>query len=220
MEVEDEAESRKKLGEQKRKLQKELRDVDRLPFVSKEMQESIKESLQHSCKRWRKGGMISCLSTRMRTKKSQKIQSFQDKRRNLQKESLAAKEEMRMLQEEIGQREERHFFSSNKVEKNKMQEAEMVAELQSLHTGEERRGSNASQTGDCCLETLWQQFIALGANQFAFVQRLQREMGTAQGQMPGIEEGRREPVSSLCCPRLAGSVKMHQRVVWSLGSTS
>ena len=51
MEVEDEAESRKKLGEQKRKLQKELRDVDRLSFVSKEMQESIKESLQHSCKR-------------------------------------------------------------------------------------------------------------------------------------------------------------------------
>ena len=135
--------------------------------------------------------MISCLSTRRCTKKSQKIQTFQDKRRNLQKESLAAKEEMRMLQEEIGQREERHLFLSNKVDKNEMQEAEMVAELQSLHTGEERRGSNASQTGDCCLEALWQQFIALGANQFAFVQRLQREMGAAQGQMPGIEEGRR-----------------------------
>ena len=47
MEVEDETESRKKLDEQKKKLQKELRDVDRLSFVSKEMQESIKESLQH-----------------------------------------------------------------------------------------------------------------------------------------------------------------------------
>ena len=47
MEVEDEAESRKKLDERKKNVQKELREVDRLSFVSKEMQESIKESLQH-----------------------------------------------------------------------------------------------------------------------------------------------------------------------------
>ena len=47
MEVEDEAESRGKLDEQKKKLQKELRDVARLSFVTKEMQESIMESLQH-----------------------------------------------------------------------------------------------------------------------------------------------------------------------------
>ena len=47
MEVGDEAESRKKLGEQKKKLQKELQDVDRLSFVSEEIQEGITESLQH-----------------------------------------------------------------------------------------------------------------------------------------------------------------------------
>ena len=35
-----------------------------------------------------------------------------------------------------------------------------------------------------------QQCIAVGANQFAFVQRLHREMGAAQGQMPGRDEGR------------------------------
>ena len=56
MEVEDETESRKKQDEQKKKLQKELRDVDRLSFVSKEMQESIKESTQHQfqeVEKWR-----------------------------------------------------------------------------------------------------------------------------------------------------------------------
>ena len=47
MEVEGETESRKKLDEQKKKMQEELRDVDRLSFVSKDMQESIMESLQH-----------------------------------------------------------------------------------------------------------------------------------------------------------------------------
>ena len=68
----------------------------------------------------------------------------------------------------------------------------MSAEHWSLQPGEERRGSNASQTGDGCLEALWQQFIALGANGIeTFVQRLQREMGAAQGQMPGREKDRR-----------------------------
>ena len=37
---------------------------------------------------------------------------------------------------------------------NKMQDAEMAAEFWSLQVGEERRGSNASQTGDGCLEAL------------------------------------------------------------------
>ena len=47
MDIEDETESRKKLDEQKKKLQKELRGVERLSLISKEAQESIKESLQH-----------------------------------------------------------------------------------------------------------------------------------------------------------------------------
>ena len=39
-------------------------------------------------------------------KRSQKIQSIQDKRRNMQKESAAAEEEMRKLREEIHRNEE------------------------------------------------------------------------------------------------------------------
>ena len=73
-----------------------------------------------------------------------------------------------------------------------MVDVEMAAELQGLQAGEERRGSNASQTGDGCLEALWQQLLALGVNEIkTFLQRLQRGMGAAQGQMPGREEERR-----------------------------
>ena len=65
------------------------------------------------------------------------------------------------------------------------------AEMEGLQAGQERRGGNASQTGDGCLEALWQQFIGLGANGIEiFAQRLQKEMGAAQGQMPR-KEGRR-----------------------------
>ena len=69
----------------------------------------------------------------------------------------------------------------------------MAAELQNLLAGEERISCNASQTGDGCSEALWQQLIALGANGIeTFLQRLQREMGAVQGQMPERErEGRR-----------------------------
>ena len=183
MEVEDEAESRETLDEQKKKLQKELRDVDRL-FLRK-CRRASRKSLQHQ--------LQDLIPEHQKAhKRSQKIQGIQDRRRNLQKDSIAAEGEMRKLQQEIRQKEERHLFLSNKIDKSKMQDAEMVAELQSLQAGEERRGSNASQTGDCCLEALWQQFFAMGANGVeAFVQKLQREMGAAQGQMPRREEGRR-----------------------------
>ena len=48
MEVElaDEAESRKKLAEQKKKLQKELRDIEKFLCVPQEFQESLKSNLQ------------------------------------------------------------------------------------------------------------------------------------------------------------------------------
>ena len=45
-------------------------------------------------------------------KKSKKIQSIQDIRRQLQKYSTAAEEEMRKLQEELKQKEERVLFLS------------------------------------------------------------------------------------------------------------
>ena len=45
MDGEDESDSRKKLDEHKRKLQKELRDVEKFSFVSKEAQDNLKNDL-------------------------------------------------------------------------------------------------------------------------------------------------------------------------------
>ena len=42
MDLEDEVESRKKLDEQRRKLQKELRDIEKFSCVPKEFQENLK----------------------------------------------------------------------------------------------------------------------------------------------------------------------------------
>ena len=206
MEVEDEAECRRKLDEQRKKTQKELRDVDSLSWVSKEMHKSLKESVQH--------------------------QLPGQKEKFAERESLAAKEEMRKLREEIECKEERFSLLADKVDKNRMADAEMEAELQGLQTGEERSGRGASKAVDCCLVTTVEHVFAVGTDQARstfdalckiFVSRFETPILPAQ--MPGREEGRRdsemnkskaEPVSSWCYPRQAGSVKMHQRVVWSL----
>ena len=117
MEVEDEAECPRKLVEQRKKMQKELREVDRLPFASKEMQESLKESLQHQLQDVEKGLNDLMPEHQKAQKRTHKIQSLQDKLRNLQKESLAAKEEMRKLREEIELKEERFRLLADRVDK-------------------------------------------------------------------------------------------------------
>ena len=76
MEVEDETASRKKLDGQKKKL---LRDVDRLSFVSKEMQESIEESLQHQLQDVEKRRHDLMPEHQKVQNRSQTIQSIQDK---------------------------------------------------------------------------------------------------------------------------------------------
>ena len=53
----------------------------------------------------------------------------------------------------------------DKVDKNKMVDAEVAAELQGSQAGEERKGSNASQAVDCCMETMVEQLFAVSADQ-------------------------------------------------------
>ena len=142
--------------------------------------------------RWSKGGNDLMPEHQKVQKRSQKIQGIKDKRRNMKKENAAAQEEMQNIREGNDRNDERFRQLSNEVDKNKMADAEMAAQLQSLQAGEERRGSNASQTGDCCLEEMLQRVVALGTNVVdVFFQRVRRETVAAQGQMAGREEGTR-----------------------------
>ena len=106
---------------------------------------------------------------------------------------------MRKLRQEIDWKEGRFRLLSDKVDKNRMADAEMEAKLQGLQAGEERRGSNASQAVDCCLETMVEQVFAIGTEQprskfDALCQKFFRrfETFTPPAQMPGSEEGRRD----------------------------
>ena len=83
-----------------------------------------------SCNMWRKRRNDLMPEHQKVQKRTQKIPSLQDKGRNLQQECLAAKEEMRKFREEIDWKEGRFRLLSDKVDKNRMADAEMEAELQ------------------------------------------------------------------------------------------
>ena len=69
------------------------------PFVSKEMQDSLKESLQHQLQEVERRRNDLMPEHEKVQKRTQQIQSLQDKRRNVQKEGMAAKEEMWKIRE-------------------------------------------------------------------------------------------------------------------------
>ena len=146
--VEDEIESRQKLDEQRKKSQKKLRDVEKLSCVSKEVQDSLKNDPQQQLHKVDQRRHDLMPEHQRAQKGSHKKQSIEDKRRNLQKESTAAQEEMRKISEDTVRNEECFRQVSGKVDENNMADAEMAAELQGLQAGGERRGSDASQTGN------------------------------------------------------------------------
>ena len=77
MDVEDEIESRKKSNEQKKKLQKELRDVEKLLCISKEVRDSLKNVVRQQLQeveQWRHDPMPEPQKAQKISKKIQRIQ--------------------------------------------------------------------------------------------------------------------------------------------------
>ena len=119
MEVEDEVERRKKLDEQRKRLQRQLRDVERFGDVSQEVQSSLKKNLQKQPQEVEQRRNDLLPEHQRAQKRSQKIQNIQDKKRNLQRETAAAREEMRKIREDIFQKEEHIFLCQTKAPKMK-----------------------------------------------------------------------------------------------------
>ena len=76
LEVEDEIESRKKLDEQRKKLQNELRDVENLSCASKEVQDSLENDLQQQLQEVEQRWHDLMPEHQKVQKRSQKIQSI------------------------------------------------------------------------------------------------------------------------------------------------
>ena len=218
MEVEDEAESRRKLDEKKKKLQTEIRDVDRLSFVSKEMQESVMESLQHQLQDVEKRRHDLMLEHQKVQKRSQRIQSTQ-------KENAAAEEEVQGLRDEVKQKEERILFLSVMVEKK---DGGCRHGSRTSGVAGRRREKRQQCFADwrqlllqCVLRWVQTRSMPLPMLSSKGSWKVEQFRGRCQEEMK--EEGivkmnksKTESVSSWCYQRQAGSLKVHRLVVWSL----
>ena len=181
----DEIESRKKLDEQRKKLQEELRDVGNSHVCPKEVQDSLKNDLQ------------------------QQLQEVEQRRHDLMpehkrykasriKEGICRKTE-RQLKRRCGRSERKSIEKEERFrllsDKSIRTEWQMRKWMQNFRDGRQEKKEEVTKhrkTGSCCMEEAWQHLVALGANQMeALLQRLQRKKGAVQGWMPGKEEGRR-----------------------------
>ena len=88
-------------------------------------------------------------------KRSQKLQSLQDKKRNDLKEACACEEEMQKISEEMKERQASFQALSEKAGNCRMAADDLEAEVKDLQAGEERRGSCASQSNGCCFDQPW-----------------------------------------------------------------
>ena len=107
MQVEEEFESdesKRKLDEQRKSLQKELRDVGKRSFIPQEIQKGLEEGMQQQLQGIEQRRHALLPEHQKVQKRSPKIPSIQDKRRNLQKENAVAQEEMRKLKEDVKQK--------------------------------------------------------------------------------------------------------------------
>ena len=110
-------ENNRKLDEQRKRLQKELRDVEKLSFIPWEIQRGLEEGMQQQLQDIEQKRHALLPEHQKVQKRSQKIQSTQDKRRNLQKETCCRTKEMSKLNHDVKQKEERILFCRTKSRK-------------------------------------------------------------------------------------------------------
>ena len=136
----------------------------------------------------------------------------------MQKESLAAREEMRNIREEVDWKEERFRLLSDKVD-NTMADAEREAEdckLVAMHRRQVMAawrpcGSNSSPWEQMELRPLYRGSKGKWEQHKGRCQEEKNDEGVVK-----MNKSKAKSVSSWCYQRQAGSMKAHQRVVWSL----
>ena len=121
-------------------------------------------------------------------KRSQKLQSLQDKKRKYIKEACAGEEEMRKA----------NGRSAGKTSALRGQQIILEDEVQSLQAGEERRGRCVSQANGCCFDpAVVEQVFARGAAHtehliHAFAGRVQQKGSRLQPLRSKRQRRRRE----------------------------
>ena len=122
-------------------------------------------------------------------KRSQKYKAFRIKEEMCQKKVMQHMRKCERSENSLIAMRSDFGGCRTKSIRRKLVDAEMAAELQGCRQEKKEEAVMLRKQVMAGLGALWQQLIALGANGIeTFVQRIQREMAAAQGQMSGREE--------------------------------
>ena len=139
MEVEEEVENKEKLDEQRRRLQKQVRETEKFTDMDQMFRDSQKEKWKEMLLEIEEKRNELLPEHQRMQKRSQKMQSIQDRKRNLLEEAGACEEEMRKVRDEINEREARYLQQSNKSTNNRMAAEDLEEELRGLRCRQGRK---------------------------------------------------------------------------------
>ena len=133
-----------------------------------------------SCKILSKDEMMSLQSIKQMQKRSQKLRSLQDKKKQCQKNLVKWAEE-----DEHPQECHRRLKCKDgqKIQRQSVAEAELDEKIRGLQAGDERRGSSAPQSSGCCMDLAFLQHFLTSRADLARQQLvlLQTEFGKTYG---------------------------------------
>ena len=200
MEVEEEfenVENKRKLDEQRNRLQKELPDVEKLSFIPQEIQRGLKEGMQQQQLQDIEHKRHALLPKHQKNAEDIPKDTEGIREGTCRKKMLPHEKRCGSSKRMSSRKRSVSVFLSNKVENNERPEAGVEAQLQSLRAAEERRGSNASQGVNCYinLDGVGEQLGILGAEKTMYHFELLRgtlhrmfDAQTPPSQMLGKEE--------------------------------
>ena len=125
----DEIENKKKLDEQRRRLQMQIREIERFTDVDQMFWDNPKEKWKERLWEIEEKRNELLPEHHKMQKRFQKMQSVKDKKRNLLREAGTCEEEMRKVREEINEREARYLQLSNKSTNNRTAAEDLEEEL-------------------------------------------------------------------------------------------
>ena len=190
VEVEEEVQSKKKLDEKERNLQRQMRDIDKLTFMEPASERPRKRSLCVCCKKSKGKGRTFCLSNRKLQKRSQKLQSLQDKKKHYLKEACASEEETQKLEDM--EKSSDHTFRPRRRSRVKVEGLQVKWKRRFGSCKLERKGEevvSCSQTDAVGIQRCWSSSFPLERQAASFVHYVQQEFARQEQKRRKLGKG-------------------------------
>ena len=152
MEVDEEVDSKNKLDQRKKELQKQLRDIEKFTGMPQDTQDVLREKWQQEIQdiEQRPNGLLTELQNMQ--KRPEKLHSLQDNKKQCQNHLGKWAGDRERVRNQIEEKHAQLQELGQRIQKTSLAEVELDDEIRNLQAGEEIRGSCASQSNGCSFD--------------------------------------------------------------------